>query len=291
MLLLIPILSLIAQTSTLPQAFDAIAKEVPGVLGVSAELLETGETAGLRETDRFPMQSVYKLPIAMAILDQVDRHALTLNMRVRLSAKDMAPAGVHSPIRDAHPQGHFDLSVQELIRAAISDSDGSASDVLFRLGGGSARLTGYLRGIGIRNINIAATEAAMATDQMVQYRNDATPHDAVQLLKALNAGRGVSPEARTMLLKYMTESPTGPNRIKGGLPAGTVVAHKTGTDGTHNGLTRATNDIGIVTLPDGRHFAIAIFLKDSTGSQELREGAIAKVARAAWDRWTGGMSR
>jgi len=278
-------------TPELSQRFESLVRDAPGRIGARAELIETAESAGLHDEERFPMQSVYKLPIAMAVLDQVERRTLTLTQKIYIGPKDLVPSGAHSPIRDAHPQGGIEMSLQELIRAAIVDSDGTASDVLFHVGGGASRLTAYLRGIGIRNITIATTEAQMASDPMAQYRNYATPRDAVLLLRAIDAGRGVSPAARTMLLDYMTQTPVGPRRLRGLLPSGTMVAHKTGTDGTKNGLTRATNDIGIVTLPDGRHVAIALFVKDSTATAEVREGSIAKIARAAWDHWTGGSSK
>jgi beta-lactamase class A len=221
----------------------------------------------------------------MAVLDQVDRKALTLNQKVSLSAGDMVPI-VHSPLYDAHPRGGIDISVRELMRAAIVDSDGTASDVLLRIAGGSPHVTAYLRGLGIRDMVVATTERAMSRDPMAQYRNYSTPRAAVDLLKALHAGRGVSPAARTLLLQDLADSTTGPLRIKGLLPPGTVVAHKTGTDSTRDGKTAATNDIGIVTLPDGRHLALAVFVKDSTAAQAEREGAIARTAKAAWDHWT-----
>ena len=69
------------------------------------------------------------------------------------------------------------------------------------------------------------------------------------------------------------------------LAAGTVVAHKTGTSGTQNGITAATNDIGIVTLPSGKHLAIAVFVSDSTADEASREGMIAKVAKAVWEKF------
>jgi beta-lactamase class A len=223
----------------------------------------------------------------MAVLDQVDRKALTLNQRVSLSAKDMVP-GLHSPMRDRHPQGGIDVSVRELIRAAIVDSDGTASDVLLRLAGGGPRVTAYLRGLGVRDMAVVTTEREMSRDSMAQYRNFSTPRAAVDVLKALQAGRGISPAGRALLLQDMADSTPGPQRIKGSLPPGTVVAHKTGTSGTHGGKTPATNDIGIVTLRDGRHLAIAVFVKDSTADVVPREATIAKMARAAWDRWTAG---
>ncbi len=172
--------------------FAEIAKASGGRVGVFSELLETGETAGLNDTERFPMQSVYKLPIAMAVLDQVDRQALTLNQKVSLSAKDMAP-GVHSPLRDRYPRGGIDVSVRDLIHAALVDSDGIASDVLLRLAGGGLRVTAYLRGLGVRDMAVATTEREMSRDRTAPPRNYSTPRAAVDVLKALHAGRGVSP--------------------------------------------------------------------------------------------------
>jgi beta-lactamase class A len=81
----------------------------------------------------------------------------------------------------------------------------------------------------------------------------------------------------------MTESTTGPQRLKGLLPVGTNVAHKTGTSGTEKGITAATNDIGIITLPNGKHLAIAVFVSDSPADEATREGTTAKIAKAVWD--------
>jgi beta-lactamase class A len=84
-------------------------------------------------------------------------------------------------------------------------------------------------------------------------------------------------------LKLMTESIPGAKRLKGELPAGTAVAHKTGTGGTQNGITSANNDIGIITLPDGRHLAVAAFVSDSAANDDTRDAIIARLAKAAWD--------
>src|ERR1035441_6858930 len=99
----------------------------------------------------------------------------------------------------------------------------------------------------------------------------------VQLLAKL------SPDRDGLLLKWMAESTPGAQRIKGLLPEGTTVAHKTGTSNTDAGLTRATNDVGLVTLRDGRRLAIAVFVSDSRADLAIREGVIAKIGRAAWD--------
>jgi beta-lactamase class A len=273
---------------TLAEQFAELAKTSGGRVGICVQLIEVGETHELNGAERFPMQSVYKLPISMAVLDQVERGTLTLKQKVYFRASDMAGVGFHSPLRDRHPRGGVSVSVRDLIRAAIVDSDGIASDALFRLAGGGERITAYLRGIGVRDMDVVTTERQMFADRtrMTQYRNAATPRAAVELLRALHAGRGVSPSARELLLEDLTGSVPGARRLKGLLPAGTAVAHKTGTDGTFDGLTRATNDIGIITLPDGRHLAIAVFVKDSTADLATREGTIARAARLAYDAWT-----
>jgi beta-lactamase class A len=282
------LLTAVIITLTLTGQFADIAKTSGGRLGFCAQLVEGGGAQELNGGEHFPMQSVYKLPIAMAVLDQVERRTLTLNQKVTFRAADMAGVGFHSPLRDKYPNGGVAVSVADLIRAAIVDSDGIASDALFALAGGGQRITAYLRGLGVRDIDVVTTEREMFKDRTrrLQYRNAASPCGAVRLLKALYDGRGVSAEAREMLLRSMTASIPGPQRLKGLLPAGTSVAHKTGTDATVGGLTRATNDIGIISLPDGRHLAIAVFVKDSTADETARERTIALAAKAAFDAWT-----
>jgi len=259
-----------------------IARVARGPVGAAAVIVEGGRIVALHGEQRFPMQSVYKLPIGMAALHQVDLGRLKLGRRVKIGPRDMDPPARYSPIRDKNPNG-VEMTVSELLGAMMSVSDCTASDVLLKLAGGPDRVTAYVRGLGVRNIVVATTEAAMAQDEQVQYRNWATPDAMASLLVALQRGRGLSASSRRRLLGLMTASVTGPGRIKGLLPAGTVVAHKTGSSGTVNGLARATNDVGLVTLPDGRHLAIVVFVSDTRASEATRDAVIARIARAAWD--------
>jgi len=272
-------------TTDLRGSIEQIARAAQGRVGVTATVLETGASVAVQGDKRFPMQSVYKLPIGMAVLNQVDHGLLKLEQRIRVRRSDFVSSGQHSPIRDQHPRG-VELSLDELLRFNVSDSDGTACDVLLRIVGGAAVVDRYLHSLGIPDIHVATTEKAMGRNQMVQYRNWATPAAMVALLRALQNGRGLSTPSRTRLLNWMTETPTSSRRIKGLLPAGTLVAHKTGTSGTSAGLTRATNDVGLITLPNGRHLAIAVFVSDSTADDATREGVIARIAQAAWEFWS-----
>ncbi|WP_199320450.1 class A beta-lactamase, subclass A2 [Leptolyngbya sp. FACHB-261] len=263
---------------------EQISQAAQGQVGVAATVLETGESITLNATQRFPMQSVYKFPIGMAVLAQVDQGRLQLEQRVRVEKSDFVSERQHSPIRDENPQG-VELSLAELLRYMVSESDGTACDVLLRLVGGPTVVTEYLRDLGVNGIVVADTEKEIGQDQAVQYRNWATPEAMVVLLRALQEGQGLSDSSQALLLRLMTETPTGLRRIKGLLPAGTVVAHKTGSSRTVNGVTAATNDAGLVTLPNGQHLAIAVFVSDSRADYAVREEVIARVARAAWDEW------
>ena len=246
----------------LPSQFEKIAPAAKGRVGVAAQLLESGETASLHGDEHFPMHSVYKLPISMAVLQRVDRGELKLDQLVKVEPSDFVRKGMSSPVRDKYPDG-TELTIAELLRYTICESDGSTSDVLMKLIGGPAKVMLFLEGIHVSDIQVVNYEKEIGRDWETQYRNWATPKGALALLAALQSQRGLSRESQGLLLKLMTEAIPGAKRLKGELPAGTVVAHKTGTGGTQNGITSATNDIGIITLPDGRHLAVAAFVSDS----------------------------
>lgn len=268
----------------LQNQLSQIASTAKGKVGVVA-VLETGETVSLNPSDHFPMQSVYKLPIGMAVMKQVDAGKIKLDQKVSVTKRDFVRAGQHSPIRDQNPNG-VEITVSDLLRYAISESDGTASDVLMKLAGGPKAIQAYLTELKITDMIVLNTEKEIGQDWQTQYRNWASPEAAVSLLRALQERRGLSESSQSLLLRFMTESTPGAKRLKGLLPASTVVAHKTGTSGSQNGITAATNDIGIVALPNGKHFAIAVFVSDSPADEATREGMIAKIAKAAWDEWS-----
>jgi beta-lactamase class A len=268
----------------LEERIGQIAAEAKGHVGVAAVVLETNEEVSLNPHDHFPMQSVYKLPIGMAALRQVDEGKLKLDERVRVEKNDFVSQRQHSPIRDRNPKG-VELSVAELLLYAVAESDGTASDVLLKLVGGAGAVSEYLKGIQVSELVVANSEKEIGGDWETQYRNWASPEGATALLRALHERRGLSQQSQALMLKILTESTPGPKRLKGLLPKGTAVAHKTGTSGAQGGMTAATNDIGLLTLPNGKHVAIAVFVSDSPADEETREAVIAKVARAVWDAW------
>lgn len=271
------------QTGPLTDEVKKIASVTNGPVGAAFSLLGRNEVASIEGTRHFPTMSVYKLPIGMLVLRQVDAGKLSLDQRVEIKKADLLSDREFTIPRD-YPQG-TELSLRELMRYMVSESDGTACDVLLRLIGGPEKATQGLRELGIENISIARYEKEMFEKPPVSYENWMTPEAAIALLKLVKEGNVLSTASRDLLLDLMINSRPGAKRIKGLLPVGTVVAHKTGTSATINGVTSATNDIGIITLPDGRQLAIAVLVSDTRANQKTREEVIAKIAQAAWKCW------
>lgn len=274
----------LAPDAELERQFAEIARDAKGKVGVAAVVLQTGENASLNGAERFPMQSVYKLPIAMAVLKQVDEGRLSMDQEVEITKDDFVRPGQHSPIRDKNPNG-TNMKLLQLMEASIAESDGTASDVLLRLAGGPGEVQKYLGDLSISDIAVKNSEKELGTDDKIQYENYATPQAAVALLTELNEARSM-PRARITLIRdFMNESIPGQKRLRGQLPEETFVAHKTGTSGTRGGITAATNDIGLIQLPNGNLLAIAVFVSDSPAYEKTREAVIARIAKVAWDKW------
>ncbi len=272
-----------AQLSRARGPIEHVARSIDGTVGVAAIDLATGDTLTFNGDRRFPMQSVYKFPIALAVLDQVERGALSLSQVVHVTASDLLP-DTWSPLRDAHPAGNVDLTLDSILATTVALSDNNGCDILLWQLGGPATVDRYVRGLGIDGMAIVATEEEMHASSEVQYRNFSTPIAMARLLRVFAERDIFSEDLRSYLWSIMSQSPGGPKRLRGALPPGTVVAHKTGTSGVdRHGIAAATNDAGIIVRPDGRRLVVVVFVSDSRASEAAREGVIASVARAVWD--------
>ncbi len=270
--------------SELEKRFAEIAEEAKGRVGVAAVVIETGEAAFLSADEHYPMQSVYKLPIAMAMMEEIRLGRHDLDETIGVTKEDMVRLGQASALRDKNPEGG-EFTIRELMRLTLVESDGTASDVLLHVLGGASVVQSYLTQIGIEDMKIINTEKEIGRDWETQYDNWATPMAAMELLASMRDWGQGDDYKELILHRFMFDSVRGVTRLKGLLPKGTNVAHKTGTGGTQNGITSATNDIGIVWLPNGKHLAIAVFVSDSSADEKSREAVIAKIAKVAWDRW------
>lgn len=259
------------------------------------------------------MQSVMKLLVGVAVLDAVDNQSWRLDEEVVIKKQDLSL--YVQPLARLVGDTGFRTTIGDVIRRAIIQSDSAATDFLIaRLGGPKAvqRVLNRMNIKGLRldrderhlqteivglvwrpeftdaatlDATIAAVPEAKRETAYQAYRKDvrdtATPKGMADFLYRLQDGRLLSASTTDFVLQAMEECVTFPNRLKAGLPQGWKVAHKTGTSGSRKGLTAATNDVGIMTAPDGAGLAIAVFVADSPASSSERAAVIARVSAAA----------
>jgi len=228
------------------------------------------------------MQSVFKLPLAIAVLQRVEEGKLSLDQFIRFRKEDRFLPHAYSPLQDKYPEADVDIPLRELLRLAVSLSDNAAADLLLRTIGGPKAVNEYMASLGIAGFHMEDDEHALHRDVNAQYRNWFSPRGAAQLLRRISDHSPISPEHTALLFTWMEASVIG-TRLKGDLPPGAVVAHKPGTSDVDNGIAHATNDIGLITLPDGRRLAIAVFVTDSRADEATRDQTIARIARAAYE--------
>jgi len=289
-------------------AIERIATVLAGRIGFAAQEIGGDEVIAFNGDETFVMASAYKVAIATAVLDRVDKGELSLDQMVVITPEMMIVGQVALAETFVHPG--LQLSVANLIEVMITESDNTASDTLMGLAGGPAAVTENLRRLGITDFRVDRVTGEIlrdvhglpgqATPEVVAeaYRNrpelvttqgdrnldfeadprdHATPLAYLQLLLAIDSGKAMSAESRDFLLDVMSRTRTGAGRLKGLLPRGTPVAHKTGTTGG------VANDVGYITLPDGRRFAIVVFTNSSETPVPDRDRAIAEIARSLFD--------
>lgn len=292
-------------------ALDALVKGSDGRIGAC---IQVGQgTVCTRGDERFSLQSVMKLVMGAAVLDSVDRRLRRLDDAVTIRTQDLS-LDVQPLAELVGPSG-YRTTIGDLVRRAIIDSDSAATDFLIAQLGGPSAVQAFLKAKGISGIRvdrderhlqteiegltwrpeyvdaavleraIKAVPAAKRREAYAKYQADprdtATPGGMASFLLRLARGDLLSEASTQYVMKAMKECKTFPDRLKAGVAPGWQIAHKTGTSGSWEGVTAATNDSGILTAPDGTQVAIAVFVADSRASSEARAGIIAKISAAA----------
>jgi beta-lactamase class A len=251
----------------------------PGaVVGVSVLHVESGRRASFRGGERFQMASVFKVPVAIAVLGAVEKAALRLDEEVEIRRSDRRKVG---PLYDEWKPG-MRVTVERMVDVMLVHSDNTAADKLCALLGGPRAVERDLASRGVAGVRISIDEkgmgAAMKKDLAAfesGVENGTSPDAIAALLARLFHGELLSRASTDRILDAMRRCATGDHRLRAGFPKSTDVLDKTGTVGS------CSNDAGIVRLPDGTHLAVAVFVRGGTQAA-AREAAIASVARAAW---------
>jgi beta-lactamase class A len=260
-------------------AVDAAAREAGGaVVGVAAVHVESGRHLSVRGTERFQMASVFKVPVAIAVLGAVEKGTLRLDEEVEIRRSDRRKVG---PLYDEWKPG-MRVTVGRMVEVMLVTSDNTAADKLCALLGGPRAVESDLASRGVAGVRISLDEkgmgAAMKRDLAAFEKgveNGASPYAFAALLARFFRAELLSRASTDRILDSMRRCATGGRRLRAGLPKGTDVLDKTGTVGS------CSNDAGVLTLPDGTHLALAVFTRGGRNAA-ARDEMIARVARAAW---------
>jgi beta-lactamase class A len=298
-----------APTTAIEAEIAELSKRAEGVVGVAAWRIDgQGPRVLVNAEQRFPMASTYKVAIAGAIFAAVDAGRLELDQMVTVDPAMMVPSEVLAD-RFIHPG--VSLSVYNLLELMLTQSDNTATDVLMKLAGGGKAVTAWVNKQGVQGLQVdrdtagllreffglppgpftAALAAAEKNDPKLEdkgalpnpafdddVRDTSTPVAMSELLTRIFSGRALSAASTKALVEIMERCRTGDARLKGRLPPGTPVAHKTGTIGG------TVNDVGVMTLPaGGGQIVVTVFVKKSAVPFELREAVIAEIARSVRD--------
>jgi beta-lactamase class A len=303
--------------SPLAATFDRIVRASKSEVGVTLIHLQSGTRLGIHDDCRFAMASVYKLPIAVELLAQVSEGALSLDRPVAIGPNDIRAC---CNLSRRHPHGGVTQTLGELLELMIVESDNTAGDAVLKIVGGPPVVERRLRALGFASINvnryegdiafemtgvvnpppptlrtlelerrlIAAVSPAALRAARARYTTDprdtATPNDMALLLARLQTGTLLPPAATSHLLELMVRAKTGSERLKALLPAGTVVAHKTGTTDV------VINDVGIINLPADSatpgHLVLTVFVMNGASRSAMQQ-TIAKLSAAAFEFFTG----
>jgi len=287
--------------------FERLARSLDGRVGICA-----ADSAGVscaNGDQRFPLQSVMKLLVGSAVMDAVDHGRLRLEDSLTIRKQDLSLAV--QPLAAFVTDDGFQTTIDDLVRRAIVDSDSAATDVLIARLGGPAAVQGVLIRLGVADVRIDRDERHLQTEiaglawrpeyvdsailnraydavpdtvrdaafraYQADPRDTATPTGMISLLRSLAQGKLVSPALTHRLIEIMAQTVTFPDRLKAGVHGGWTLAHKTGTSSTWHGVTAATNDVGILTAPDGDMVSIAVFIADSRAPEKDRAQLMARV--------------
>jgi beta-lactamase class A len=294
------------------QRIDELGRSFDGRVGIAVKSVDEGWETGWKEYEHYPQQSVSKLWVSITAMDAVDRGKVSLDDQVTLTRGDLTL--FHQPIAAKILGGGYTTTLGDLMVKAITTSDNTANDKLMRSVGGPEAVRAMIRGKHLGAIRFYDGERALqsriagliwspsysigsafyearnalplsvrraAFNRYVEDPYDgAAPSAIVDALARLKRGELLSPSSTERLLAIMGNTKTGANRLKGGLAPGWVLNHKTGTGQVLGSQQAGYNDIGILTAPDGRSYAVAVMIKLTSVPLPVRMTLMNNVVRA-----------
>lgn len=292
---------------------EDLGRGFDGLVGIAVRSIDDGWETGWKDHQLYPQQSVSKLWVAITALDAVDRGRVSLDDKVTLTKDDLTL--FHEPIAaEILKDGSYTTTLGDLMIREITQSDNTANDKLMRSVGGPKAVRAFIARKHLGAIRFANGERDMQSriagltwsqdyalnGKFFQVRDAlsikvrsaafnryiANPYDGaapfaiVSALARLKRGELLSPDSTAHLLDIMGHTHTGPNRLKGGLQPGWTLSHKTGTGQELGGVQAGYNDVGILTAPDGKSYAVAVMIKKTSTPLPVRMTLMNNVVAA-----------
>jgi beta-lactamase class A len=295
-----------------------IAKAYGEPVGIAVSDVGAGWVADVNGTEPFPQQSVSKTWVAIAVMDAVDAGRVRLDDTLILTRADKSV--FFQPVSANITDEGFPITVKDLLRRALVTSDNAANDRLMRLVGGPEAVREVIERKGLEGITVGAEERHLQAriagmvwkdgygegqafkDARARLKPEirdialaaylakpldgATPVGIVRALGGLKQGQLLSPDSSQVILDDMADARTGPRRLRGGLPPGWKIAHKTGTGQDWRGASVGINDIALLTAPDGHTYAVAVMIRRTHQAVPARLAMMQSVTRAVADTWS-----
>ena len=259
-----------AGTGGIDARLAALERRHGGRLGVA--MLDTGSGIRIahRGDERFLMCSTFKLLAVAAVLARVDRGAERLDRPV-IFGKEVVLAW--APVTRDHV-GVPGMSVAELCRAAITQSDNTAANLLLASLGGPSAVTKFVRVLGDAVTRLDRIEPDLNVGSPGDLRDTTTPHAMLDTMRKVLLGDALSEASRALLSGWLHACTTGTDKLRAGFPTDWTSGDKTGS-----GSQRETNDVAIAWPPERKPLLVTAYYSGSTADAAARSAVLADVGR------------
>lgn len=265
----------------LEKELTAIADSAKGDVGIA--LIYDGDTLTVNNDAIYPMMSVFKLHQAVALCRMFEENGTSLDSVMTLRCSELDP-DTWSPMLKDHTGEEISLPLRRLLEYTLIESDNNASNEMFVRLMSPAACDSVIAGIIPRgSFEIRFNEAEMQTDHSRAYSNRTSPLGAAILIDRLFTDTLVGKSYQDFIKSALLRCQTGPDKISAALSEteGITIGHKTGSGyRDENGRLAASNDVAFISLPDGRHYALAVFVKDFDGTDAEAAATIARISAA-----------
>lgn len=265
----------------LEKELTAIADSAKGDVGIA--LIYDGDTLTVNNDAIYPMMSVFKLHQAVALCRMFEENGTSLDSVMTLRRSGLDP-DTWSPMLKDHSGEEISLPMRRLLEYTLIESDNNASNEMFVRLMSPAACDSVIAGIIPRgSFEIRFNEAEMQADHSRAYSNRTSPLGAAILIDRVFTDTLVGKDYQDFIKSALMRCQTGPDKISAALSEreGITIGHKTGSGyRDENGRLTASNDVAFVTLPDGRHYSLAVFVKDFDGTDAEAAAIIARISAA-----------